>query len=163
MQTLKTVLSMLKCREKHSFSIYQVTFSLFKYKNILPYVACNYIKLEKLWNVRFPQPCCFTGWQVSFKLPNHQNIPEDSIPKQALIFAVPSSKHIFYIVTAVRVHVLYCDSGRCTCSVLWQRYMYMFCIVTAVRVHVLYCDSCMQEKSLKRTDLKKSKSLLLHP
>jgi len=48
MQTLKTVLSMLKCREKHSFSVYQVTFSLFKYKHKLLSVVCNHIKLEKL-------------------------------------------------------------------------------------------------------------------
>ena len=45
------------------------------------------------------------------------------------------------IVTIVRVHVLYCDSGTCICFVLWQRYVYMFCVVRAVRVHVLYCDS----------------------
>ena len=41
---------------------------------------------------------------------------------------------MFCIVTAVGVHVLYCDSGRCTCFVLWQRQVYMFCIVTAVGV-----------------------------
>jgi hypothetical protein len=29
---------------------------------------------------------------------------------------------MFYIVTVVRVHVLYCDSGTCTCCVLWQWY-----------------------------------------
>ena len=58
---------------------------------------------------------------------------------------------MFCIVAAVRVHVLYCDSGTCTCFVLLQRYVYMFCvvtvilvhvcIVTAVRVHVLCCDN----------------------
>ena len=41
----------------------------------------------------------------------------------------------------VRVHVLYCDSGMCTCSVLSQCSVSMFCIVTVVHVHVLYCDS----------------------
>jgi hypothetical protein len=35
-------------------------------------------------------------------------------------------------VTAVRVHVLYCDSGTCTCFVLWQRYVYIFCIEAVV-------------------------------
>jgi len=35
------------------------------------------------------------------------------------------------VVTAVRVHVLYCDSGRCT----W------FCVVAVVVVHVLCFDS----------------------
>jgi hypothetical protein len=143
---------------------------------MLPSVACNRIKLEKLWNLRFPQLCCFTGWQVSFKLANHQNIPEDSIPK------APSSTHTFHIVTAfvymfcivtaVRVHVLYCDSSTCTCSVLWQQYVYMFCIVTAVRVHVLYCDSstcdmfCIVTAVRKKKFEKhwsKTKSLLLHP
>jgi len=39
---------MLKCREKHSLSVYQVTVSLFKYKHMLLSVACNHIKLEKL-------------------------------------------------------------------------------------------------------------------
>ena len=29
---------------------------------------------------------------------------------------------MFCIVTVVRVHVLYCDSGTCTCFVLWQWY-----------------------------------------
>jgi hypothetical protein len=53
--------------------------------------------------------------------------------------------YMFCILTAVHVCVLYCDSGTCTWSVLWQRYMYVFCIVTAVRVHVLYCDSGTQE------------------
>ena len=48
---------------------------------------------------------------------------------------------MFCIVTVVRIHVLYCDCGTCTCFVLWQWYVYMFCIVTVVRVHVLYCDS----------------------
>ena len=49
---------------------------------------------------------------------------------------------MFYIVTVVRVHVLYCDSCRCACLLLWQLYVCMFCIVTVVRVHVFYCDSC---------------------
>jgi len=31
---------------------------------------------------------------------------------------------MFSIVTVVGVHVLYCDSSRCTCSVLSQRYVY---------------------------------------
>jgi len=58
---------------------------------------------------------------------------------------------MFCVVTTVRVHVMYCDSGTCTCFVLLQRYVYMLCIVTALRVHVcvvpavdvnvLYCDS----------------------
>jgi len=48
---------------------------------------------------------------------------------------------MFCIVEVVNVHVLYCDSGTCTCFVLWQWYVYMFCIVTVVRVHVSYCDS----------------------
>jgi hypothetical protein len=39
---------------------------------------------------------------------------------------------MFCIVTVVHVHVLYCDSGTCTCFVLWQWYVYMFCIVTAL-------------------------------
>jgi len=46
---------------------------------------------------------------------------------------------MFCIVTAVRVHILCCNSGICTCLVLGQGYVYMFCIVTAVRVHVLSC------------------------
>jgi hypothetical protein len=46
---------------------------------------------------------------------------------------------MFCIVTVVGVHVLYCDSGSCTCFV---------CIVAAVGVHVLYCDSGTREKSL---------------
>jgi hypothetical protein len=41
---------------------------------------------------------------------------------------------MFYIVTVLRVLVLYCDSGTC-----------MFCIATVVRVHVLCCDSGTQE------------------
>jgi len=48
--------------------------------------------------------------------------------------------YMFCIVTVVRVHVLYCYNGTCTCSVLWEWYVYMFCIVTEVRVHVLHCD-----------------------
>ena len=68
----------------------------------------------------------------------------------------------FCIVTAVRVRVLYCDSGTCT-----------FCVVTAVRVRVLYCDSVTREKSLKSTalgntldnsfpDIPKHKTLYIH-
>jgi hypothetical protein len=53
---------------------------------------------------------------------------------------------MFYIVTVVRVHVLYCDSGTRTCFILWQWYVYMFCIVTVVRVHVLYCDNGTPER-----------------
>ena len=41
----------------------------------------------------------------------------------------------------VRVHDLFCNSGTCTCFVLWQCYVYMFCIVTEVGVHVLNCGS----------------------
>jgi len=58
---------------------------------------------------------------------------------------------MFRIVTAVRVHVLYCDNGTCERFVLRQWYVYMFRIVTAVRVHVLYCDSGMREQSFKST------------
>jgi hypothetical protein len=43
---------------------------------------------------------------------------------------------MFYIVTVVLVHVLYCDSGTATCFVLRHWYVYMFCIVIVVRVHV---------------------------
>ena len=53
---------------------------------------------------------------------------------------------MFHNATALRICILYCDSGTRTCFVLWQRYVYMFCIVTAVRVHVLYCDSVRPEK-----------------
>jgi len=56
-------------------------------------------------------------------------------------------------VTVVLVHVLYCDSGTCTCFVLWQWYLYMFCTVTMVLVNVLYCDDGTPEKSLKSTAL----------
>ena len=38
---------------------------------------------------------------------------------------------MFFIVTVLRVHVLYFDSGTCTC----------FCIVTVLRVQVLCFDS----------------------
>jgi len=48
---------------------------------------------------------------------------------------------MFCIVTVVRGHVLYCDSGACACFVLWQCYVCMFCVVTVVRAYVLYCDS----------------------
>ena len=48
---------------------------------------------------------------------------------------------MFCIVAAVRVHVLYFDSGAYICFVLWQRCVYMFCILTVVRVHVFYSDS----------------------
>jgi hypothetical protein len=47
---------------------------------------------------------------------------------------------MFCTVTVVRVHVLYCDSGTCTCFVLLLWYVYVFCIVTVAGVHVLYCD-----------------------
>jgi hypothetical protein len=44
-------------------------------------------------------------------------------------------------VTVVRVHVLYCDSGTWTWSVLCQWYVYMLCVVPVVRVHAVCCDS----------------------
>jgi hypothetical protein len=52
---------------------------------------------------------------------------------------------MFCFVTAVQVHVLYCDSGRCIRFVSWRWYVYTFCFVTVVSVHVLYFDSvtCM--------------------
>ena len=40
---------------------------------------------------------------------------------------------MFCVVTIVRVPVLYCDSGTCTCCVLWLGYVY----------NVLYRDNCM--------------------
>ena len=70
---------------------------------------------------------------------------------------------MFCIVTVVRGHVLYCDSGTCACFVCGQWYVGMFCIVKVVQVymfcivlvvhvyvfyfesgksvHILYCDS----------------------
>jgi hypothetical protein len=50
---------------------------------------------------------------------------------------------MFCIVTVLRVHVLNCDSGTCTCVVL-----------TAVCVHVLCCDSGMPEKNFEQPCLR---------
>jgi hypothetical protein len=52
----------------------------------------------------------------------------------------------------VGVRVLYCDSGTCTCFVLFQWYMSMFCIVIVLRVDILYFVSSMRE-ILKSTGL----------
>ena len=48
---------------------------------------------------------------------------------------------MFFIVPALPVHVLYCDSGKCTCFLLCQRYLYMVCIMTVVGLHFFYCAS----------------------
>lgn len=48
---------------------------------------------------------------------------------------------MFCIVTVLRVLVVYCNNGTCTCSVLWHLYVYMFFIVRMVRVHFLYSDN----------------------
>jgi hypothetical protein len=48
---------------------------------------------------------------------------------------------MFCIVPAVRVHILCCASGKCTCFVSSQRYVYVFCVVPVVRVHVVCCAS----------------------
>jgi len=56
---------------------------------------------------------------------------------------------MFCIVTVVRAHVLYSDSGTCACFVLCQWYVYMFLIVAVVR----------EKKVLKILLKRKKKSL----
>jgi len=70
---------------------------------------------------------------------------------------------MFCIVTALGVHILYCDSVRRTCFVLLRCYVCMFFIVKVLRVHVFFvtvlcvhvlcCESDTREKIVKSNDL----------
>jgi hypothetical protein len=46
-------------------------------------------------------------------------------------FSTVNGVYMLCMVTVVRVHLLYCDNGTCTC----------FDLVAVMRVHVLYRDS----------------------
>jgi hypothetical protein len=99
--TIKIVLSVLKGREKHE--VYQDTISLFEYKYRLSSSVVSSRSTIKAATAKFEvYTALFSPWLTGLKTSNLST----------------RDVYMFYIVTVVRVHVLYCDSGTRACFVL---------------------------------------------
>ena len=118
---------------------------------------CFYVCMY-LFIMRFPYYCGSAGWQVLNDIRNsilQVNVNIHSTWRYGYMYCIVTWYVLMFCVVAmVYIHVLYCDSGTCTCFLLWvcatytgsvlsQWCTYLFCIVTVVHIHVLYCDSGM--------------------